>query len=112
MHLSVRARAGILRGRVRLKRVAALLCTFMLLALNVPTGPSAVAAQGFGGIDTHGIPPVPPRVFRGDVRDLPQIPANPKIDFEPREPVSTKPEPSGPIESGPGTILAPMPGPG
>ena len=68
-----------------------------------------VAAQGGGEIRTVDIPNVLPHEFRGDVRDLPQIPSKPKFELELREPQDGKPAPSGPALTSGNLAVAAMP---
>ncbi|HEX8917553.1 MAG TPA: hypothetical protein VF898_03545 [Chloroflexota bacterium] len=84
--------------------------TWMLLG-TTPGRPTPAAARGVGGHQTYDLPNVVPYVFQGDVRNLPHVPSRPKHEPELREPLSTKPAPSGPVASGPSLALAPMPGP-
>ncbi|HEX8070048.1 MAG TPA: BACON domain-containing carbohydrate-binding protein, partial [Pyrinomonadaceae bacterium] len=56
---------------------------------------------------------VAPEEYNGDVRNLPQVPALPKIEFEPKEPPSSRRMPLGRVttEVQPNVGLAPMPTP-
>ena len=53
---------------------------------------SIQASTSQGGTNT--IEPVAPAEYAGDVRNLPQVPAKPNLDFELEEPVSTKKAPA------------------
>ncbi|HEX8917855.1 MAG TPA: hypothetical protein VF898_05105, partial [Chloroflexota bacterium] len=83
--------------------------TWMFLGM-VPGRSTPAAALGGGGHLTYALPAVSPYVFQGDVRNLPHVPSKPKQEKELREPLSTKPAPSGSVVAGPGLSLAPMPG--
>src|SRR5262249_13519641 len=69
-----------------------------LATLNAPSRRASGAvrsqepATGSGDVPvtTQSIEPVMPHVFKGDVRDLPQVPTRERIDIQLQEPISTK----------------------
>src|ERR1043165_2621068 len=69
-------------------------------------------AQNTANITT-ATEPIRPAAFRGDVRDLPQVPSSPHVEMRLREPPSARPLPSGPVSSGPlsNVALASAPAP-
>ena len=95
-----------------LKRFTALLSTLIVVTLSLaPWQSTPAAAQSDGGGTTYDLPKVVPHVFQGDVRNLPQIPAKPKIEFELAHPSDAKPSLSGQAAESPNLVLAPMPAP-
>ena len=113
------------RHRHRPLRLSVLLVSLVMLsqglavqaaaphATDRPGGGLAAAAETVAGTDAG--PAVVPTEFSGDVRDLPQIPSAPMMEFEPTEPTFPK-QGAGPGSAGPAqqpvTIPAgPMPSP-
>ena len=93
-----------------LKLSTACVGIFVLLVLAVSPG-DVTPAVAQGGIDarTYDVPRVLPHEFRGDVRNLPQIPSKPKVEVNLREPVDQKPALLTQSAISPNLVLAPAP---
>ena len=103
--------------RRRDARLAVLLVALLLLSQDAAVQASARHAPGGSGARTAPAaqtgsvtaqgPGIVPTDFSGDVRDLPQVPSAPLLDFEPEEP--DFPGGAGPGPTGPGAQPATVP---